>query len=89
MVSKCANPACSAPFLYLHDGRIFAVRPAGPARSGMGAAVVERYWLCGACAEEMTLVLHGGGVVLQRLPEAPKPASRVPRSTGHQRRSAA
>jgi len=23
MVSKCANPNCSAPFLYLHQGKLF------------------------------------------------------------------
>jgi len=25
MVSKCANPACSTPFQYLRDGKIFRV----------------------------------------------------------------
>jgi len=23
MISKCANPACSARFLYLHEGKLF------------------------------------------------------------------
>ena len=32
MVSKCANPACSATFRYLHDGTLFhlAVESASP-----------------------------------------------------------
>ena len=25
MLSKCANPACSAHFLYLHEGRVFRI----------------------------------------------------------------
>src|SRR5947209_14400478 len=25
MLSKCANPACSAQFRYLHDGKVFRV----------------------------------------------------------------
>jgi hypothetical protein len=30
MLSKCANPVCSAQFLYLHDGKVFRVeRDAG------------------------------------------------------------
>ena len=85
MVSKCANPACSAPFLYLHDGRIFANRAATAA----GTAVIERYWLCGTCAQSMTLVLHNGDVTLQPLPGARTSAPREARSTGHQRRPAA
>ena len=64
MVSKCANPSCSTPFLYLHEGRIFAVRPTSPA-SG-----VERYWLCGSCAQTMTVVLQDDGVSLRFLPSA-------------------
>lgn len=29
MLSKCANPDCSATFRYLHEGRVFRVEP-GP-----------------------------------------------------------
>jgi hypothetical protein len=25
MISKCANPACTAHFLYLHEGKLFRV----------------------------------------------------------------
>ena len=27
MLSKCANPECSAKFRYLHDGKVFRVEP--------------------------------------------------------------
>lgn len=27
MLSKCANPECSARFRYLHDGKVFRVEP--------------------------------------------------------------
>jgi hypothetical protein len=68
MVSKCANPACSAPFLYLHEGRIFFLRGATAATTDVADAVVERYWLCGDCAETLTLVLRDDRVALQPLP---------------------
>lgn len=71
MVSKCANPTCSAPFLYLHEGRIFAVRPASQ------AGCIERYWLCGSCAQTMTLVMDGDGVSLRPLPRASREATKT------------
>lgn len=47
MVSQCANPDCGAPFLYLREGKLFAVRRPGlSARQGR----VEYFWLCGNCA---------------------------------------
>ena len=50
MVSQCANPECSEPFVYLRTGRLFAV----PRRSGAATrATVEYFWLCGSCAETM------------------------------------
>jgi hypothetical protein len=72
MVSKCANPACSASFRYLHEGRIFSIyshEPASPLRDWSDThQVVERYWLCPECARMMTLVLRRGEVVVQRFP---------------------
>ncbi len=77
MVSKCANPACMAPFRYLHEGRIFTV-PAEP-RAGT-APVVERYWLCSTCCDSMTLVLQRGKVLLRALAEVPEPEMKPVRS---------
>jgi hypothetical protein len=66
MVSKCANPGCSAPFLYLHRGKLFRfeVESAGLAgTAGFGADPeikhpprrIEFFWLCPDCAASMTL----------------------------------
>jgi hypothetical protein len=61
MLSKCANPTCSTPFVYLRDGKIFlrkhTMDPSqahGPAASQV--ARLEYFWLCGPCSEEFTLV---------------------------------
>lgn len=74
MVSKCANPACSASFRYLRSGKLFEFEVSdhssnGRAATPMAAARkssrhVEYFWLCGQCASEMTLVkARDGGVV--------------------------
>lgn len=86
MVSKCANPACMAPFRYLHEGRIFTVH-ANPAEHRPDGAdpKVERYWLCSTCSDSMTLVLQSGKVLLRALagiPEADlKPVRAAARTT--------
>ena len=66
MVSKCANPICSAPFRYLHAGKLFRVdTAAGLDRSAVIGANgslkkplhrVVFYWLCDDCAATMTLM---------------------------------
>jgi len=63
MLSKCANPACSTPLIYLREGKIFMmehnsrsqVRPEGPILVKPGNSV-EHFWLCGPCSVEMTLI---------------------------------
>ena len=66
MISKCANPGCSARFLYLHTGKLFrfereAKEDTGPLM-GFDPALrkhstgVEFYWLCESCAKKMTLI---------------------------------
>jgi hypothetical protein len=47
MLTSCANPACPARFLYLHDGKLFSLE---------GPHVVEYFWLCRQCCAVMTLV---------------------------------
>ena len=88
MVSKCANPACMAPFRYLHEGRIFTVRAHAPEHRADGAdPKVERYWLCSNCSDRMTLVLQSGRVLLRSLAAIPeaglKPAPSVSRINRH------
>ncbi len=60
MLSKCANPACSQPFRYLRDGKLFEIET----RVGSDPAVGERkpgrrvefFWLCGQCSTELTVI---------------------------------
>ena len=69
MVSKCANPACSAPFRFLHEGKLFRIETQ-PESSDRNAAFqqdpsprkparhVEFFWLCGGCSVLMTLAVE-------------------------------
>lgn len=84
MLSKCANPSCSTPLIYLREGKIFVMehapeptlteQPAGPAKKNHR---VEHFWLCGPCSAEKTLVYdkHTGVQVLPKeaLPKRPLP----------------
>jgi hypothetical protein len=45
MVAQCANPECRAQFLYLREGKLFALP-----RGGTHSSRVEFFWLCGNCA---------------------------------------
>jgi len=70
MVAKCANAACSVPFLYLREGKIFRMEFAlDPSQSGRGLAEgpkpvrkIEHFWLCGPCSTTLTLVVNQGKV---------------------------
>ncbi len=58
MLSKCANPSCSATFRYFHQGKLFRIEANGAAenaKSPKPSGRVEFYWLCDGCAREMTL----------------------------------
>ncbi|HET7440021.1 MAG TPA: hypothetical protein VFJ47_01870 [Terriglobales bacterium] len=78
MVSRCANPACAAPFRYLHEGRLFQIErrldrtaadhsefPDDPG-SKRPASQVEFFWLCKNCSLTMTLVFEKGTGVVTR-----------------------
>lgn len=78
MVSKCANPVCSASFRYLHEGRLFrmivAENVAGHSNHSADSEMkkassrIEFFWLCEECATEMTLTFKPGlGVTTQPL----------------------
>jgi len=59
MISKCANPACSNRFFYLHEGKLF-LRAGGEedtklllglsTPSAQTFKSVEFFWLCTSCA---------------------------------------
>lgn len=76
MLAKCANPACSATFHYLHEGRLFAFEvkpdaalrgpPADPDYVGRSHGP-QYFWLCGSCCSAMTLQANGDhGVTVVR-----------------------
>jgi hypothetical protein len=86
MISKCANPACSARFLYLHDGKLFRfereARNSEEILLGFDPAVlkysngIDFFWLCQKCSETMTLVhCKGIGVTIHPLHHLLKAAS--------------
>ena len=66
MLAKCANPVCTAPFLYLREGKLYQIEmgadsafPAPDEQSTDERKPVRRlefFWLCGSCATQMTLV---------------------------------
>jgi hypothetical protein len=69
MLAKCANPACTAPFLYLREGKLYQIETGAEVLSKAGeqnqggtgkderkpARRLEFFWLCGRCARRMTL----------------------------------
>jgi hypothetical protein len=80
MLSKCANPSCSASFRYFHQGKLFRMETAEEDGniSEYGTMMVrdatktgrraEFFWLCDRCAREMTLVYdHKGSVLVKRI----------------------
>lgn len=62
MVSKCANPECSAKFLYLHQGKIFLVTPPLDLQTMSfheWGLLEERFWLCDECCQKLKIVWGG------------------------------
>jgi hypothetical protein len=59
MLSKCANPACSQPFRYLRDGKLFEIETTVDS-SSVGerkpSRRVEFFWLCGQCSAELMVI---------------------------------
>ena len=80
MLSKCANPACTTPFHYLRDGKLFQIETAPEPETGIAPKLlmkskqphrIEFFWLCSQCASTMTLAFQRGkGVVTVPLPVA-------------------
>lgn len=77
MLSKCANPQCTASFRYLHDGKLFRMEvPAGfpavdkpPQVAKKPPQRTEFFWLCEKCSTQMTLVYNKElGITTRPLP---------------------
>jgi hypothetical protein len=70
MLSKCANPNCKEPFLYLCQGKLFRLEieemdpPPAEASSGGTFKKIRRrteyYWLCQTCSQRMTVEYRKG-----------------------------
>jgi len=82
MISKCANPACSIPFHYMRDGRLFrmeydaeqqAPTPEFGQTDKRPLRKVEHFWLCGPCSTSMTLIMSSGKVEAVSLEPARPP----------------
>lgn len=63
MLAKCANPACSAGFRYLAQGRLFRL-DADSTLMASRARATEYFWLCEGCSAGMTLCLSQDGRVV-------------------------
>jgi hypothetical protein len=61
MLRKCANPECSVPFRYLHEGKLFVLEIAGQRRK------LDCHWLCDSCCRTLTVTSGSGqGITLVR-----------------------
>jgi len=71
MVAKCLNPACSAIFRTLRDGRLFVKELDDGYHAEDGGEHHHRlgyFWLCGSCCRSMTVIAEKGSVRLAALP---------------------
>src|SRR6202048_1869116 len=85
MVSKCANPDCSAPFRYFHTGKLFRADTAFgfDRRRPMGRDAQQRkaprrlgvFWLCEDCSGKMTLAFDSESGVTVRPNECARSAA--------------
>jgi hypothetical protein len=66
------NSACSTPFRYLREGRIFQLQIPATSNSPGSAQRREYFWLCGHCCTRLTVVVKNGvGTVQPRFLELP------------------
>lgn len=63
MLAKCTNPACSASFHHLAEGRLFRLET-DPTLGLSQARQPEYFWLCEHCSKGMTLRLEQDGKVM-------------------------
>jgi len=57
MLDKCANPACSATFRRLRDGRIFVIEVEIEAQDIASGRQLRYFWLCNSCRSTMTVIV--------------------------------
>jgi hypothetical protein len=66
MLSKCANPTCSASFRLLHEGRIFNLAIPEPTTDAnqYPRVTIEHYWLCRECSQTLKVMVDFGLAVV-------------------------
>lgn len=74
MLNTCANPNCSESFRYLRDGKLFRLQTEAKGSSSE-ISNPEYFWLCGHCAESMSLRLTGRGEVVVCASESHSPTA--------------
>jgi hypothetical protein len=68
VLSKCANPACSARLHYLRAGKIFKVETSTvSSEKGSTTRRIEHFWLCENCAQTLTVVMENGAATTRPL----------------------
>lgn len=62
MIEKCANPACSATFRRLREGRVFIKEIEADLTSEVKRQPRQThyYWLCDSCSRTMTVIVEKG-----------------------------
>jgi len=66
MLFKCLNPACSKPFRYFQDGRIFDLETVFSSTANGKGRHREFFWLCGACSTTMKVTLRDGAPIVEQ-----------------------
>lgn len=79
MLSKCANPNCSNPFRYLHEGKLYLISSVSrfDGRKQLSTACKflspEYAWLCSVCSSYMTIIIdEENGTIVVCASETPK-----------------
>ncbi len=79
MISKCANPACGMPFLYLRGGRLycFELRPQALAE-GTRKRLPVYFWICDRCSDSLSLQFDAErGVFLKQSWQSAEPPEKL------------
>jgi hypothetical protein len=61
MLAKCANPSCSHPFRYLHEGKLYRVELVHV--DGGSGPKSEWFWLCNQCSAQITLRVESSRLI--------------------------
>lgn len=69
MLHKCANPDCSMQFKYFREGKLFEFAISKKGRECLDGSASQKnarremFWLCGECAQRMSLECSEEGTV--------------------------